>query len=161
MTAIPNCSPPARRRRALRRRDESGAALVEFALVFGLFVFILYGLIAFGMVLAVKQGVTNASAEGARAAVGATDAVEAQAQAKDRVRNALDWLGSKYDVDDPNQFRADTADCPSTSAPTAKCITVTITYDYDAHPVVPPAPGLRIVTPETLVSTSVVQFTSA
>ena len=160
MPAIPNCSPPCRPRRGLSRRDESGAALVEFALVFGLFVMILYGLIAFGMVLAVKQGVTNASAEGARAAVGAADAVEAEAQAKDRVRNALDWLGSKYDVDDPDQFLAQTADCPSISTPTAKCITVTITYDYDAHPVVPPAPGLRILTPPRLVSTSVVQFAS-
>ena len=57
-------APSAGSRRRCRRGDESGAALVEFALVVGLFVFVLYGLVWFGMMLALKQGVTNAAAEG-------------------------------------------------------------------------------------------------
>ena len=75
-------SPP---RRRLLRRNQAGAAAVEFPLVVGLFVFILYGLIAFGMILATKQRVTNATAEGARAAVGQTNAADAKNAAKARV----------------------------------------------------------------------------
>jgi len=37
-----------------------------------------------------------------------------------------------------------------------QCITVTITYDLQNHPVVPPAPGLGLVTPNTISSTAVV-----
>ena len=65
--------------------DESGAALVEFALVVGLFVFILYGLISFGMILATKQRITNAAAEAARAAVGESNDADAISVATARV----------------------------------------------------------------------------
>ncbi len=43
-----------RSRRRLRSGDQSGAPLVEFALVFPVFVFILGGLITFGVILAQK-----------------------------------------------------------------------------------------------------------
>ena len=63
--------PTAHARSGLRReRGESGAALVEFALVIGLFMLILYGLISYGMIMATKQRVTNAASEAARSAVG-------------------------------------------------------------------------------------------
>jgi Flp pilus assembly protein TadG len=71
--------------RGLRRRDQRGAALVEFSLVVALFVFVLYGLIAFGMILATKQRVTNAAAEWARAAVGQPSAAAAVSAATARV----------------------------------------------------------------------------
>src|SRR5580765_3522295 len=70
-----------RTRRRPTGRDQSGAALVEFSLVVGLFAFILYGLVSFGMVLATKQKVTAAASDGARAAVGASTLAMAQSQA--------------------------------------------------------------------------------
>ncbi|MBV9412798.1 MAG: pilus assembly protein [Acidimicrobiia bacterium] len=129
--------------------------MLEFALVIPIFVFVLYGLIAFGMMLTAKQTITNAAAEGARAAVGAPANSTAQIQAAhDRVASAMQSL-SKYNVDDPGAFSATVAPC--TTGSTTNCITVKVTYDYSAHPTIPPAPGLGLVTPDKLSSTAVVQ----
>lgn len=45
-------------------RDESGAASSS-SLVFVIFIFLMYGLITFGVILSQKQAVTNAAADGA------------------------------------------------------------------------------------------------
>lgn len=128
------------------RRDESGAAMVEFALVAGLFVLMIYGLVAFGMILATKQRVTNAAAEGARAAVGQTSSAGAVSAATARVQAALGMPGAYTPA-------YSTAACGSN-----QCITVTITYNLATNPVVPPAPGLGVVTPSSISSTAVVQY---
>lgn len=141
-------SPP---RRRLFRRDQSGAAAVEFALVVGLFVFVLYGLISFGMILATKQRVTNAAAEGARAAVGQTNAADAKNAAVARVLAAGLPAGS-YSIG-PGAGEPTVGACGSN-----QCITVTVTYNLAGNPVVPPAPGLGLVTPNTISSTAVVQY---
>ena len=133
-------------RRRLFRRDQSGAAAVEFALVVGLFVFILYGLISFGMILATKQRITNAAAEGARAAVGQTSAAAAVTAATNRVLAA----GLPAGASTPTYT---TAACGAN-----QCITVTITYNLASNPVVPPAPGLGLVTPNSISSKAVVQY---
>lgn len=110
----------------------------------GLFVIILYALISYGMILATKQRITNAAAEGARAAVG--QGANAVTAATGRVQTALGAPG-KYAA------TYTTAPCGSN-----QCITVTITYDLAHYPVVPPAPGLGLVTPSTISSTAVVQY---
>jgi Flp pilus assembly protein TadG len=138
--------PDIRRRRPLLRRDQSGTAAVEFALVVGLFVFILYGLISFGMILATKQRITNAAAEGARAAVGQTSSATAISVATARVLAAGLPAGSYTPT-------YSTATCGVN-----QCITVTITYNLAAHPVVPAAPGLGLITPNTISSSAVVQY---
>jgi Flp pilus assembly protein TadG len=143
--------PPLRPRRL--RRDESGAALLEFSLVFLLFALMLYGLIAFGMILATKQRITSAASGAARAAVGAASDGEAVSRATQRVEDALGAPGSYT----PNYA---TAPC-NTAVPTGpRCITVTITWDYENHPIVPPAPGLGLVTPDEFGATAVVQFSN-
>ena len=126
--------------------------MVEFALVVGLFVMVLYGLIYFGMALATKQRVTNAAAEGARAAVGAPSAAVAQTKAQERVLKLMGTPGGRYTVTPV------AAPC-STSAPTGpQCITVTVNYDWRNHPAVPAAPGLGLVPVRTLGSVAVVQY---
>ena len=132
------------RRRRLRR-DESGAALVEFAFVFVLFVFVLYGLITFGMILAQKQSITNAASDGARAAVGQSNPVTA---AQGRVREALGSPDGRY---------MDTYVVAPCVGGTGNCITVEITYDYEGHPLVPEAPGLGLATPSEFGAKAVVQ----
>ena len=121
---------------------------MEFALVVGLFVFILYGLVAFGMVLATKQRVTNAAAEGARAAVGSANAPDAVNAATARVLAAGLPVGAYTPV-------YTTAPCGTTGN---ECITVSITWTYKDHPVVTTAPGLGLVMPESFGSTATVQF---
>lgn len=154
------------------RGDESGAALVEFSLVFGLFVFILYGLIAFGMMFALKQSVTNAAAEGARAVVGVADVTstvgvdERLAMAKTTVKDRLSWLGAKYSDNDVKVSWYDPTfqgvggcnyDAVPAAPPTPATVCVKITYPYSSRPLVPLAPGLGLVTPETLGSEARVQ----
>ncbi len=54
---------------ATHRRDERGTSLVEFALVVTLLSTLLLGIIVFGILLSKRQVLTQAAAEGARAAV--------------------------------------------------------------------------------------------
>ena len=146
----PLASSDARRRPFAR--DQRGAALVEFALVVGIFVMILYGLVYFGMALATKQRVTNAAAEGARAAVGAATASDAQTMAQNRVIALLGPLDGRYTV-------TPVAAACNAAVPTgSQCVTVTISYDWQNHPVVPAAPGLGIVRINTLGSSATVQY---
>src|SRR4051812_45463695 len=84
------------------KKNERGAALLEFALVFGIFVFVLYGLIAFGMMMSMKQNITHAATEGARAAIGVAPGDTSPANgvddridaAKARVASALNGWNS-------------------------------------------------------------------
>jgi Flp pilus assembly protein TadG len=138
------------------KRDERGSVLVEFSLVFALFVFLIYGLITFGVILAAKNSVTHAAAEGARAAVAIVDDPmtaddERILRAKEKVGQALDWFGARYEP----------ADTTATIAPcgTAQCITVKITYPYTTRPIVQPPPGLGLMIPSNLTSTAVVELT--
>ena len=151
--------------------DERGSVLVEFSFVFALFVLVIYALISFGMILATKNSLTHAAAEGARAALGTVDdpstplvspcvpagaacGDERKQRALDRVTSSLNWLGSKYQAGDA---AADVNPCDPLLPAGPQCITVKITYPYEARPIVPPAPGLGLVTPKNLTSTAVVE----
>ena len=74
--------------------------------------------------------------------------------ARARVDSALNWLGSKYDSTTDLQVDPPTF-CTGASGP--KCITVKITYPYATRPIVPPAPGLGLVTPDNFRSEARVQ----
>ena len=135
---------------------ERGSVLVEFSLVFALFVLVIYAVISFGVILAAKNSLTHAAAEGARAAVAVVDDPmtgedEREERAKEKVGQALDWFGSRYEPGDTDAFIA--------TCGTAQCITVKITYPYSTRPIVPPAPGLGLVLPSNLTSTAVVELT--
>lgn len=145
-----------------RRRGERGSVLVEFSLVFGLFALIIYALITFGMILAAKNSITHAAAEGARSAIdvpalpAATLNARREEQAKTVVANSLSWFGSDYQSSDTT---ATVARCDASNpADLTECITVTITYPYEERPIIPPAPGLGLVTPENFTSTAVVKL---
>ena len=152
-----HCLPRAGARLSLRRRNEAGAALVEFALVVSLFAMLLYGLIAFGMILATKHTVTTAAAEAARAAVGSDDAT-APVTAMTRIVKILGASNGRYKVGDDG-LGPTVGPCTVGGTPAdPQCITVKIIYDLDGHPVVPPAPGLGLITPPSLQSLAVVQY---
>jgi Flp pilus assembly protein TadG len=132
--------------------------MVEFALVVGVFVMVLYGLIYFGMALATKQRVTNAAAEGARAAVGQTTATAASV-ATTRVNSLLGGTAKGYTIG-PDPTGPHVGPCDPAVPAGAQCVTVTITWDWAHRPAVPAAPGLRIFPINTLGSTAVVQYSS-
>ena len=126
-----------------------------------LFFTILYLLVAFGMALAVKQSITNAASEGARAAVGAQavgaetlDAAQVRV-AKARVASALDWLGSHY-VESRDLVVDPPAACDASDPTGPKCIKVKVTYLWDGNEIVPPGPGSALL-PDRFSSESVVQ----
>lgn len=143
-------------------QQERGAALVEFAVVSVLLMFLIYAIAAFGILLSTKNSMTHAAAEGARAAV-SVPAIDPsnpasledrqKAQAKATVAKALGFLGAKYDA---AYTVADIADCSATD--THDCITVTITYPWSAKPLIPQAPGLGLAMPNNLRATAVVRL---
>jgi Flp pilus assembly protein TadG len=146
---------------------------VEFALVMVPLFILLYGLISFGMVLALKQSVTSAAAEGARSVVGvidnpATPPDERLVKAKATVTDRLNWLGGNYDENDvqvswyePNANPLIRGTCnyaapPATPASPAT-VCVKITYPYSSRPLVPPPPIISEVMPSTVGSEARVQ----
>lgn len=141
---------------------ERGSVLVEFSFVFALFVLVIYALISFGMILAAKNSLTHAAAEGARAAIGTVDdpltvgVDERVVRAETQVTRSLSWMGSKFQ---PGDASAVIQGCDPAVPAGSQCITVTITYPYATRPIVPPAPGLGLVTPKSLTSTAVVELT--
>ncbi len=152
---LPALPPRSRPLRPARRRNESGAALVEFALVAVLFFFILYALVVFGMALALKQSVTNAAAEGARSAVGIADNTAATDTARTTVQQRLSWLSPSQQaalVIEPTVLDP----CPATGS--GKCIRVKVTYPYEGNELVPPAPVINEIAPQSIGSTAVVQI---
>jgi Flp pilus assembly protein TadG len=61
------------RSRAQHRRDDRGAAMVEFAFVGVLLVVLLFGIINMGVLLSFKQNLTQAASESARAGIAVVD----------------------------------------------------------------------------------------
>ena len=151
-------------------RGEDGAAMVEMAFAVSLLCIFLFGIITFGIVLAVKQTVTQAAAEGARAAVTAVQLLgntadpndPPRAAARTQVGNSASWLGTRTcteDLTDGGFLHCQTsiARCPSAvGGPNQLCITVTVTYDWAKRPIIPPLPFISGVLPKQIVSVSTV-----
>jgi len=133
---------------------------VEFALVIPVFLFMLYGLITYGVILAQKQQITNAAADAARSGVGAVagtagggPAGETQSAAVQRV--AIARVVASLGAQGNYTATTSTGTC---SVGSGTCLTVNIVYDYANHPLVPNAPGIGLFTPSTFHSTAIVQY---
>lgn len=134
------------------RRACLGAAAVEFALVFLVFFALFYAIVAYGLVLTLKQSLTLAAEEGARAAV--QDAVNETTRldrAKNMANGVLSWLPAESIT-----INAVPADCAAN--PATRCVTVVVNYDYANHPLVPALPLLGISIPPNLGATATVQL---
>jgi Flp pilus assembly protein TadG len=81
-------------RRSRRRSDHTrGQALVEFAIVFPIFLVILCAIMYFGFLLYSKMTVINAAREGARAAIIVTDKTTIPVLAPQRAQSAAAGAG--------------------------------------------------------------------
>lgn len=93
-----------RRQHHQPRRQQRGAAAIEFALLFTLFFAIFYALVSYAITMMLQQSFTHAAAEGARAAIAVNPLAypdttsfntAVAARVRSTVDNALDWLPQK------------------------------------------------------------------
>jgi Flp pilus assembly protein TadG len=85
---MPNTSERSARKRSRGR----GQSLVEFALVFPVFILILSGMLDFGFMLYSRMTVINAAREGARVAITATDKTQIPALVHAKVQSVAGGL---------------------------------------------------------------------
>jgi hypothetical protein len=132
---------------------------VEFALVVPLLVLVLFGIISYGVMLSFRQSLSQAAAEGARAAAVTFVEDEKRGEAVLAVTGALDSFEvSCTDAGQLMRDGADVGDCaispPGECEPNAgedvQCVKVTLTYDYKKGGIVPTFPGLGIILPDKL-----------
>jgi Flp pilus assembly protein TadG len=137
-----------------RRGDERGAAIVEFAIASVVLLTLLFGIISYGYALSFKQGLTQAAAEGARAAAVASSgqAQPAAVAAVGPALNAFNKTCSSAGMSCTYSTAAADTGCTGTG-----CMRVQITYDYKNYPLIPKFPGLGLILPDTIKSTSITQ----
>lgn len=153
------------------RDRERGAALVEFSLVMVLLITLLLGIITFGLLLSLKQTITQASAEGARAAVTAfgTPAAatlpaakaDAVARAEARAREVMGWV--EDDHPGAATYEAVVHDCNAAvtvdTAALPDCVHVSVVYDHTgSNRVVPSLPLIDNLLPSTIRSEADVEL---
>jgi Flp pilus assembly protein TadG len=147
-----------------RPREERGAEMVEFAFVVVLLIMLLYGIVSYGLILSAQSTVTQAAEDGARAGIVAS--LNPQSAAEIQAGNDVSWMGKGqcYERDVPAGVSTAAISCtasPPESCPsssTNQCISVTVSYNYASDPLFPILPGLGIITPSTISSTSVLQI---
>ena len=142
-----------------RRHDQRGAALVEFAIASSVLLVLLFGIITYGYVLSFKQALTQAAAEGARKAAVSTVAT-APTNAATAVEKAVNAFNKHCNLpvsDGTTCTYLMTAAATGCSADNI-CMRVRVSYDYKNHPLMPKFPGLGLLLPDTLQSTSVTQL---
>ena len=127
-------------------------AVVEMALVGIILVFLLFGILIFGYLMSFRQNMVQAAAEGARAgAVAASGSAPGDAQSA-----AQQSIGGFHSCDGTAlSCVAAVGTCPN--APTVTCVTVTLTYDYAHHPLLPDVPIISAFLPSTIVTTAVAE----
>ena len=144
-----------------RRRDQRGAAAVEFALVAPLLIMLVMGVISYGYMLSFRQALSQGAAEGARAAAVSPypASTDKQQSGLDAVNEALSSYGVTCDgyaagshlrKDERNVGTCSVTigSCPND--PTKDCVTTAIDYAYEANPLTPSFPGVHLVLPEQL-----------
>lgn len=114
---------------AKANKEQSGAALVEAALVTLTFMIILFSIFEAGRMLQIQQTLTNAAREGARLSVlplqGGTDTLPSSTTVENRVRQFLNASGLNGATATINVNQAHTE---GTSTMTYSLVTVTVPY---------------------------------
>jgi Flp pilus assembly protein TadG len=141
-------------------RKQKGAAAIEFALVFGIFFAVFYGLISYSLPLLLMQSFNQATAEAVRQSMsvdpvtaGTAYATQLTKSAKDTVVNQLSWIPASF------QFSSDYI----SSTYTGTTLTVAISYPtsnlYSVFPaLVIPGVGTVPSLPASLTARSSLQF---
>lgn len=141
-------------------REDRGAAAVEFALVVPILILLVVAVISFGYMLSFRQALSQAAAEGSRAAAvrpAGTGNAERTAAALAAINDAL----ASYDVScsaggalshgsgASGTCTIDIGACSSGPAG-AECARVTLAYPYSSNPLIPGL-GVNAILPDNLV----------
>lgn len=151
------------RMRVRRRRDDRGASAVEFALLVLPLTLLVFGIIAFGIMLSFRQTLSQAATEGARAAAVQMDPGLRQADAQAAVAEAMNAVifgdgnmscGSDGLVCTAGPYTPGPGETPCGAG--AECYEVTVSFPYrEQGPVqIPLVNGLM---PQTLEYSAVVR----
>lgn len=134
--------------------SQRGAAAIEFAVVFVIFFAVFYGTVSYSLPMLMMQSLNNAAAEAARQAVALVPG-EADYQANSQlvINDALRWLPA-------NAFaRLSTV---ATGPDADDVFTVTVSYPYKTHPLVPflSLPGIGQIpqVPDNLTATASIKL---
>jgi Flp pilus assembly protein TadG len=139
-----------------RKNDDRGAAAVETALCLCFLVApLVFATIAYAYMFSFRQTLSQAATEGARAAVGGTTFALQKSSAENAIKNALSSYGMTCGTGNLTcDIAATTTNCPSLPH---TCLSVTVTYPYRDHSLLPTVPGLGFTLPANLAFTTVVQ----
>lgn len=129
--------------------------LVEFALVVVLLFFVLYGIVAYGMTMALRQSMGQATGEAVRAAIvfPGTD-LQKEAEARKIAADTTKDLGK------PGFSTITAGPIGSCATGGGRCITVQYVYRYGepGAAIIPPLPGLGLLLPNTLTAAATGQI---
>ena len=156
VTAQPARS-PLKHSRTRRPSAQRGSTAVEFALLFPLFFTILYAIITFSLIFIAQQNLTLAAEEGARAALNWQSNTSLQSALVNRGNAAC--AAAKLMI----ATLVQSAQCTPSSAPCGpgnamQCVNVLLTYDYQANPLIPALPLMKVTLPTALSSSATVQL---
>jgi Flp pilus assembly protein TadG len=147
--------------RRYRQNDETGAELIEFALVVVILIALVYGIVFYGLVLGAKVTMTQASADGARAGIVYSTPSSAISHAEAQASTDVAWMGKGACNPSGTVITCVATESSCVGNTTNTCLTVTVTYNnYATNPLIPEAPGLGVFTPNNIVSTATDQVTT-
>ena len=145
----------------IRRNDQRGVVLVEFSLVVVLLFFVLYGIVAYGMAIALRQSMGQAAGEAVRAAVvsSAVTPAERELTAEAFAEASTNGLGKPGFGDADATVATCASFAPATTpAPPGECIEVVFTYDYSGDGAIVPGGPFGVILPNTLTASAVGQI---
>lgn len=144
-----------------RARNERGAAVVETALCLSFIVLpLVFGIIGYAYMLSFRQTVSQSAAEGARAAAVAPASTTAAARrtvAYGAIDDALATGSGGLKCNEGNMtctVSDPVIGCGDGATGIGACVTVTVTYPYREHSLLPTIPGLGFTLPKTITYSS-------
>ena len=140
-----------------RRREDRGSAALEFALILPILVMLVFGVIAFGYMLSFRQAMSQAAAEGGRAAAvkpAGTPNDERYAAAVAAVNDALDIYGVQCTTGGAlTHSGGPSGTCSITigacSTGDDQCARVELSYPYSSNSLIPGL-GINAILPDNL-----------
>lgn len=140
-----------------RTREESGAAFVEFVLVFPIFLFVITAMVSYGAMFSFRQTLSQAATDGARAAAIAPAHLTFN-QRRDRataaVNEALAGLPGPAVSCGSGGLTCTVPTVPTSCGNSAECISVALSYAYSTHPRIQLPQLFGFVLPEQLTYTA-------
>lgn len=132
--------PQHRARTHARARDESGAAVVEFALILPVILALVFGIISYAYMLSYRQAVTQAAVEGARSAAVAPAGASLPGRVLSAVNRSLDGYGVACTAGGALvqggktvgtcAIPSATIACPAPNPASTRCVRVTVRHSY-------------------------------